>query len=39
MRIPSGEIIKKLREQYPAGTRVELVQMNDLRAPPKGTKG
>lgn len=28
-----------LREEYPAGTRVELVQMNDCQAPPVGTIG
>ncbi len=26
---PSGEIVTRLREQYPKGCRVELVQMND----------
>lgn len=30
---------KRLREEYPAGTRVELVKMNDAQAPPIGTKG
>lgn len=39
MRIPSGEVIKRLREQYPVGCRVELVQMDDVQAPPIGTKG
>lgn len=29
MRLPSREIIESLRERYPAGTRVELVSMND----------
>ena len=28
-RLPSKEIIESLRERYPAGTRVELVSMND----------
>jgi hypothetical protein len=28
-----------LRKTYPAGTRVELVQMDDVQAPPAGTKG
>ena len=31
--------LKRLRETYPAGTRVELVQMDDPQAPPTGTKG
>lgn len=26
---PSKEIVQMLRKQYPAGTRVELVRMND----------
>ena len=33
------EIAEKLRKQYPAGTRVELVQMDDPQAPPAGTRG
>ena len=33
------EIAEKLRKQYPAGTRVELVQMDDTQAPPAGTRG
>lgn len=28
-----------LRKTYPAGTRVELVRMDDVQAPPIGTKG
>ncbi len=39
MRFPSREIVERLRERYPAGTRVELVQMDDVQAPPIGTKG
>lgn len=39
MRIPSEEIIKRIREEYPAGSRVELVRMDDAQAPPEGTKG
>ena len=31
--------VKRLREKYPAGTRVELVEMDDPQAPPVGTKG
>ena len=33
------ELIEHLRKQYPAGTRVELVRMNDEQAPPIGTCG
>ena len=39
MRFPSKEIIARLREQYPAGCRVELVKMDDPQAPPIGTLG
>lgn len=39
MNFPSREIVKKVREEYPVGTRVELVKMDDLQAPPIGTKG
>lgn len=33
------ETVKKLREQYPVGTRVVLEEMDDKQAPPIGTKG
>ena len=33
------EIVERLRNEYPAGTRVELVRMNDIQAPPIGTCG
>ena len=33
------ETIERLRRDYPAGCRVELVQMDDVQAPPIGTKG
>lgn len=39
MRMISKEILQALRERYPKGTRVELVQMDDAQAPPVGTKG
>lgn len=29
----------RLREMYPDGTRVKLIQMDDVQAPPKGTLG
>lgn len=32
-------IIEELKEQYPVGSRVELTKMDDLQAPPIGTKG
>ncbi|MDO4651011.1 MAG: DUF4314 domain-containing protein [Eubacteriales bacterium] len=39
MRFPSREIVDRVREQYPAGCRVELLRMDDVQAPPIGTKG
>ena len=36
---PSREIVERIRKQYPVGTRVELVKMDDPQAPPSGTKG
>lgn len=39
MRFPSGEIVERVRKEYPAGTRVELVRMDDVQAPPIGTRG
>ena len=35
----SREIIQKLKETYPVGTRVKLIQMEDEQAPPAGTLG
>lgn len=39
MRFPSKEIVEMVRREYPAGTKVELVKMDDAQAPPVGTKG
>ena len=33
------EILEKLRKQYPPGTRVELIRMEDIQAPSTGTQG
>ena len=33
------EQLQRLREAYPKGSRVELIQMDDLQAPPIGTLG
>ncbi len=38
-QFPSPEQIARLRDQYPKGTRVELVWMDDPQAPPIGTHG
>jgi hypothetical protein len=35
----SEKELKALRERYPAGTRVELIRMDDVQAPPVGTLG
>ena len=39
MRFPSQQVVERLRKEYPSGTRVELVQMDDVQAPPVGTLG
>ena len=39
MKLPNKEALARLREEYPAGTRVELLHMDDAQAPPVGTKG
>ena len=31
--------IERVKEQYPKGTRVELIRMEDPQAPPVGTRG
>ncbi len=39
MRMIKQHELEALRLRYPAGTRVELLQMDDVHAPPIGTKG
>lgn len=39
MIYPTKEIIEKLRMKYPSGTKVRLVRMHDIQAPPIGTIG
>ena len=36
---PSREQVERLRQRYPAGTRVVLNSMDDKQAPPPGTRG
>ena len=36
---PSRELVEGIRARYPVGTRVELVKMDDVQAPPVGTRG
>lgn len=38
-KFPSREERNHIRLCYPKGTRVELISMNDVQAPPVGTKG
>lgn len=39
MRLPSEKKVERIRKNYPAGCRVELVKMDDVQAPPVGTRG
>jgi hypothetical protein len=39
MRFPSKEIVERIRRKFPVGCRVELLRMDDVQAPPVGTKG
>ncbi len=36
---PSRSAVERIRKQYPVGCRVELLRMDDVQAPPIGTKG
>lgn len=33
------ERVEQLRKRYPEGTKIELVEMDDVQAPPVGTVG
>lgn len=39
MYFPRREVVESIRKDYPAGTRVKLMQMDDPQAPPIGTRG
>ena len=39
MKFPDKRTVDAVRRAYPPGTRVELVQMDDVHAPPVGTLG
>ena len=39
MRFPNKEVVECIRRQFPIGCRVELLRMDDVQAPPIGTKG
>lgn len=36
---PTKEIVERIRKLYPVGCRVVLIRMDDVQAPPIGTKG
>lgn len=39
MKFPNQKIVDRIRREFPAGCRVELLQMDDAQAPPIGTIG
>ena len=39
MRFPDKETVEMIRKEYPVGTRIELLKMDDIQAPTVGTKG
>ena len=39
MKFPNKELIESLRKRYPTGARVVLDHMEDVQAPPIGSKG
>ena len=39
MIAPTREQVEALRQKYPVGTRIELLEMDDPQAPPIGTEG
>ena len=39
MQFPNKEIVARVRAQFPPGTRVQLLEMDDPHAPPVGMKG
>ena len=39
MRMPDKKYLEHLRSAYPAGCKVRLLNMDDVQAPPVGTKG
>ena len=39
MRFPDRDAVERVRAEYPPGTKIELVSMDDFYAPPVGTIG
>ena len=38
-RWPTRQEVERIRARYQAGMRIELIHMDDLQAPPAGTRG
>ena len=36
---PDRKTVERIRQQYPPGTRIRLLSMDDAQAPPAGTEG
>ena len=36
---PDRETVERIRREYPAGTRIALIAMDDVQAPPEDTCG
>ena len=39
MKWPTKEEVEQVRQEYPPGTRISVVRMDDPQAPPPGTIG
>lgn len=39
MVIPDHETVERVRREYPIGTKVRLLKMDDFQSPPAGTEG
>lgn len=39
MNFPSKSTVERIRNEYPVGATVELIEMSDVHAPPAGTIG
>lgn len=39
MKIIEKKTLSLLKEEYPVGTKIQLIKMDDCQAPPIGTKG
>ena len=39
MNFPSRKEVERVRKEFPNGTRIKLVRMNNVQAPTKGTEG